>query len=370
MTRPNAATHAVLTLAFAAAGAAAQPPPRESETYVEPKVVTRINPRYPARALANGREGWATMSFVVSRSGEVVEAMIEESSGDEQIAQAALDALLKWRYEPARRNGEPVEQAMTKVTIVLQLDGATGARAAFRKRYSEIVEQMEAQNLAAAAASIDEIEAEGRFNLYEDAWFWFLKALYMSVSKSPDLDARAQALSRAVSRGVYLNPELHVTATQQLYAVHAQRGEFGAAIETFERLRDLKAVRTADNYDAALTAMRPSYDKMLETVHGQSLLTRQAEIGEHDYWVGNLLRRSFTLVDVMGRVDVVDIRCGRGTARFDFTKHDEVWTVPESWMSCGIYIKGQPGTTFTFLEYPLGYSAEATSAVSQPSESP
>lgn len=204
----------------------------------------------------------------------------------------------------------------------------------------------------------------------EDAWFWFLKALYMDVSKSSDLDARAEALSRAVGRGVYLDDELHVTATQQLYALHAQRGEYGAAIETFERLEGLRSVRGAANYDAALTAMRPTYEKMIETVNGQSLLTRQAEIGDHDYWVGKLLRRSFTLVDVMGRVDVVDIRCGRGTARFDFTKPDEAWTIPESWMSCGIYIKGQPGTTFTFVEYPLGSSPGDPAAVSQPSESP
>lgn len=103
MTRFNAVTHVALVIALSPAVAAAQEPPRESETYIEPKVLTRANPHYPARAMASGREGWATMSFVVSRSGEVVEAMIEESSGDEQIEQAALDALLKWRYEPASK---------------------------------------------------------------------------------------------------------------------------------------------------------------------------------------------------------------------------------------------------------------------------
>src|SRR5262245_59362614 len=111
MTRRNAVTHAALALTVLAAGAAAQEPPRDTDIYTEPVWLVRINPDYPRGAAAAGREGWATLSFVVTRDGEVVEALIEQSSGDEDIAQAALEAVRKWRYNPARRNGEPVEAA-------------------------------------------------------------------------------------------------------------------------------------------------------------------------------------------------------------------------------------------------------------------
>jgi TonB family protein len=329
-----------------------------------------VNPYYPQSALMAGREGWANLSFVVARDGSVVEAMIEESSGDEQIAQAALDAVMKWRYNPALLNGEPVEQAMKTVGIVFQLEDATGARRSFTKRYSEIAELLRAGDAAAAAAGIDELEQDGRFNLYDDAWFWFLKAYYLDVAKSSDVDARIRALGRAVGRQVYLEPALHVTGAQRLYALQARTGNFGAAIDTFEALRDEKAVREADNYEKALADMRPSYDQMLQAVQGRSVLVRQAKIDEHDYWVGKLLRRSFTLVDVVGRVDVVDIRCSQGTGRYAFTNAEQVWNVPESWVGCSVYIKGQPGTTFTFQEYPLESSADAPSAVSQASDSP
>jgi protein TonB len=387
MMRLDTAARRYLSIALTALAttAAAQEPPREAEardveTYIPPKPLTRTNPAYPTAALMAGREGWATLSFVVSRDGEVTEAMIEESSGDEQLEQAALDAVMKWRYEPARLNGEPVEQAMTEVDLVFMLDGpdSNGARTSFRRRFREIVELLQAGDAATAAAGIDELESEGRFNLYEDAWFWYLKAYQLEVTKSPDVDARIRALERAVrtqvyldaTTQVYLEPPFHVTASRQLYVLHAKAGNFREAIETFEALRDEKLVKSADNYEATLAAMRPSYDQMLQAVHGRNLLVRQAKIGEHDYWVGKLLRRSFTLLDVVGRIDVVDIRCNLGTGRYAFTNPEQVWIVPENWRDCGVYIKGEPGATFAFQEYPLGYAPGDGAAVSQPSVSP
>jgi hypothetical protein len=76
------------------------------------------------------------------------------------------------------------------------------------------------------------------------------------------------------------------------------------------------------------------------------------EIGGHEYWVHDLLRRSFSLSRVAGNVESVDIRCTRGTKRYDTFAEGDVWHVPESWGECGVYIKGTPGTTLALEEHP------------------
>jgi TonB family protein len=341
-----------LALALLAGGAWAQEP-RTVETYVPAKPITRQNPRYPVREFREGREGWVIVSFVVSSTGDVTEAMVEESSGNAAFEKAALDTVLRWRYEPATLNGEPVEQAMTQSKLQFGSGGDAYARPFFRRRYNEIAALIDAGDHTAAAAQIEDLEDSGRFNLNEDAWFWFLKFHYLDAVRSPDIDERVRALTRAVGTGyVYLDSDLHVHAVQALYAFYGR-----SAIALYEGLRDSKALRPARNYEETLAAMQPSYERMLAAITAENLLVMQGEVGENEYWVHRLVRRSFALDAVAGRLDVIDIRCQRGTKRYTFASDDEVWAVPDAWGDCGVYLKGEPGTTFTFKEYPLSYTA-------------
>ena len=92
-------------------------------------------------------------------------------------------------------------------------------------------------------------------------------------------------------------------------------------------------------------------------IAGPQLLPIKAEIGQYDYWVHDLMRRSFSMTNVSGRVDGVDVRCKQGTRRYETYPKDAVWQVPESWGECGVYIKGERGATFTFQEHPAGTPA-------------
>lgn len=344
-------SHMSLALALLGTRAAAQESP-PAETYAPAQLVEQRAPSYPANALSSGREGWVTLSYVISPTGEVTEAMIVESS-HQAFEDPARRAVLGWRYEPARRDGEPVEEAMVETTIRFDLEGVTGARPVFHRKYTEIIDLLQTGDLHGAAAALDELDRNGQFNLYEDAWFWFAKALYLEAAEPSDTDARVQALQRATRPGdVYLSPDLFVSALRKLYTLQAQRNELGAVVEVFERLRDSREARGAENYSATLAAMRSGYDRIMTAVEGVQPIAVPSKIGEHYYSFHKLLRRSFALDSVDGRIDVVDIRCGKGTGRFAFTSEDQRWTVPASWGDCRVYIKGEPGTTFRLLALP------------------
>lgn len=69
---------------------------------------------YPEDAKAAGIQGIVVLGIVIGDDGSVIEAEVVRSIPE--LDQAAVDAVLQWRYEPTLLNGEPVEVAM-HVTI-------------------------------------------------------------------------------------------------------------------------------------------------------------------------------------------------------------------------------------------------------------
>ena len=179
----------------------------EASKYTPASLLERRSPVYPAGALSSGKEGWVMMSFVISPTGDVTEPMIEDSSGIEAFERAALRSVEGWKYTPATENGEPVEQAMVKTRIQFQLeDKARGASPAFTSKYRKIAALISERDFAAAEPLIAELEFGERTNLYEDAWFWWTKYVYLAESGSTDTEEmrrRAPAgPGRAASTGL------------------------------------------------------------------------------------------------------------------------------------------------------------------------
>jgi TonB family protein len=67
-----------------------------------------VQPTYPARALAAKMEGWVDVAFTIAASGKVQDAVVRSSSVPTTFDEAALKAVLQWRYKPFLRDGKPV----------------------------------------------------------------------------------------------------------------------------------------------------------------------------------------------------------------------------------------------------------------------
>jgi len=73
------------------------------------RAVVRDVPPYPEAAREVGTEGFVDVSFIVLRDGNVgwVRVLGAEPAG--LFEDAATHGVRTWRFEPARRHGEPVE---------------------------------------------------------------------------------------------------------------------------------------------------------------------------------------------------------------------------------------------------------------------
>jgi protein TonB len=65
-------------------------------------------PTYPESARREGVEGVATLRFQVLIDGSVGTVNVQHSAGHPDLDQAAIEAVKKWRFEPARRGTQAV----------------------------------------------------------------------------------------------------------------------------------------------------------------------------------------------------------------------------------------------------------------------
>ena len=67
-----------------------------------------MKPHYPESARRQGVEGTVLLKMRVTEQGRVEEVQVERSAGHPDLDQSAMAAVQRWRFEPARRSGEPV----------------------------------------------------------------------------------------------------------------------------------------------------------------------------------------------------------------------------------------------------------------------
>jgi len=70
--------------------------------------IVKVNPRYPSRAQSRGIEGYCTVKYVVTATGETSD--VQEADCPNRIfLSASIKAAQKFKYKPKVIDGEPVE---------------------------------------------------------------------------------------------------------------------------------------------------------------------------------------------------------------------------------------------------------------------
>lgn len=106
-------------------GPAPPPPPeppkriRVSTGVQEAKLIRRVQPRYPPIAKQARIQGTVQLEAVIAKDGTIQNLQVIQ--GHPLLAQAAIDAVSQWRYEPTLLNNEPVE-VVTQVNVVFKLN--------------------------------------------------------------------------------------------------------------------------------------------------------------------------------------------------------------------------------------------------------
>lgn len=101
---------------FSAAPKAAPAPAPSNAPMLDNEVVplVRIPPKYPRVASRRGIEGVVTVTFIITKDGRVRDPKVIKAEPATVFNDAALKAILKWKFKPKLVDGQAVERQATQ----------------------------------------------------------------------------------------------------------------------------------------------------------------------------------------------------------------------------------------------------------------
>lgn len=82
--------------------------PATSDAISDAVLIRQVSPRYPTAAMRANQEGWVDVEFAVGTDGAVANVTVVDSQPKHVFDRSAVDAVSRWEYKPATRNGEPM----------------------------------------------------------------------------------------------------------------------------------------------------------------------------------------------------------------------------------------------------------------------
>lgn len=87
----------------------------QDHALINAKAIVSPDPRYPSTAKRRGLELDIKVHFTIDENGRVKNLEFEKKSKVNYFRSAIRDAMSKWRFLPAKLNGQPVESHMSKI---------------------------------------------------------------------------------------------------------------------------------------------------------------------------------------------------------------------------------------------------------------
>jgi len=329
----------------------------ESGTFAQSLV--REEPAYPGAALRRSQEGWVLVSYVVRADGTVADPIVDDSSGFSMFETSAVEAVKKWEFTPATWNGVPVDQSHTATLLRFDLETERrGVGKKFIRFYEKMQKRIETGDLDGAESTIDERMQRGWWNNSEYSMIWLLKSFI--AQQRGDEPAQLAALYRTIrSEGDVIASSLQKNLLPVILGLELMLSKYSATIETYNEMQNFPEL--LDGREDLVAAV----DNVINVTRSQSPLSTPAQITENSsglgVWSYDPLRRRFSFDAVTGKLHRIELRCD--WQRFaDEINTGLKWTIPEAWGDCRLYVYGDTGSTFKFIEYQSAVAGQSNTA--------
>lgn len=313
-------------------------------TVTPPKPIERVNPSYPINAARENREGWARLSYIIEKDGSVSNVLVTETSGSKDFAKAAEYAISKWQFKPAFENGEPIQQCVNSVQMSFKMrkGGAKGVTRRFNTKYKATVKALDAKDYKKVESLLTEMRSIRKLHLSENNYLHLLSANYQAV-----LGNNKQQLHHLNRVSMELLPEeAQLSILDKRFVLYITEHQYFQAYKTYKLLQKLNAAKPRmDHYDGII-------DKIDALIESEQNIVVNGNMEEENYWHYPLVRNSFSLVNIEGKLNKLDVRCAN--KRHIYTvEENNIWEIPKSWKSCNIYVYGDNNSKFNVVEYPF-----------------
>jgi TonB family protein len=345
----------IVGLGAAETARAAGEPDCTGQSFVMPgfapaEVVDKPLPRYPRMAIDEWSEGWVLFEYEVTATGEPRAITVIDALGPKDFVRVATEAVARWRYKPATRNGTPVEQYLERASLLFTFEDS--------RRQAEHTDYVRKFNTAARhakegrpdeAIALLEPAFQRRLNLYELSMGSFVLAL--AYAQKNNWEKAALHISHStMENGKYLPKSIRGHARALEVEMHARTGNFFIAVCGFAELK-----KTDPEFappDGGLAKMVGGIQAALrkpDPIAVDAHLTSNPLIDAPGMWHHQLLRSKFWFAEMKGQVKSFRLACTATSHQADIDP-DMIWNVPAQAGPCILRVTGEPGSTFKLVE--------------------
>ena len=321
-------------------------------------VIEQAGPAYPPQVIRKGQRGWVRMHFVVTPDGHAIDPIIIDSSGGAGFEEEARKATAGWRFE-APASGAELPNNLVNIRSKKGSARESASRD-FMRRYRRIVTHLYREEVELARLEIDATYAKGGWNLYESVMFWLMAGRVDGAEGNTVGKLEKYRRALAVSNRKSLNGEGRREALVKIFGLEDQFGHYAHATATFAQLE-----KEAEN-SAELAEFGPRAAEIAALMASEKTLVANATIyspcdcdtGE-PLWYYRPERRTFSFANLNGNVQRFEARCDSKRIRGDVVEGTP-WTLAPDWGSCRVFVFGDEGATFDFLEHLHDSQEEST----------
>ena len=349
MTRKDRLCLVVAALAALGAASAQAIADDKVTIHAEQSTATLVDmppPRFPASGYRNGQEAWVRISFLVDASGKAVDPIVANASGGLAFEQAAIDAVSNWEFDiPAKR---------TRNWVHFRFENESGRDAAtsnFMRRYKRIMTHVYREEVADARRQVDQAYSTGGWNLYESAMLWLMMGRVDGLEGKPlgKLDKYQRAL--AVSTPKILKGADRRDVLSKIVELQYEHGQIGNAGSTLSLLKSEPGAKSelSSLKDIAASIEAQLGDPTPINARAQLFSPCGCESGQA-LWMTVMTHSAFSVANIDGQIDRFDLRCDNGR-RAGALAVGWRYTVDPTWGRCELFLLGDHGTHFDFLEH-------------------
>lgn len=320
--------------------------------------IEQADPEYPGHKVRSGQEGWVRMHFVVAPDGRASDPIIIDSSGGVGFEEEARKVMTKWRFE-APASGTELPNNIVNIRSEYRR-GRDAATSNFIRRYRRIVTHLHHEEYDTARKQVDEAYELGGWNLYESAMLWLM--LGRVDGAEGNLIGKLENYHRALSVGTRksLSGKDRRELLSRIFELEDRYGLYANASRTFALLeKDVKSRADLAEFAERATAIKAMM-KSEETLSANATIYNPCDCDSGEpLWYYRPARRTFSFANLNGNVQRFEARCENHRIRDDVVE-GKSWTLAPDWGSCRVFVFGDDGATFDFLEHLSDNQDEST----------
>jgi hypothetical protein len=311
-----------------------------------PRPITQPAPPQPTNRAGDTVEGWAVVRYSVLADGKTDNVRVVETVPPGIDTRPTVEAVRRWTFSPATEDGAAVDWHNTESLVVYRAPGAAAAEPSseFEAGYQAIRALLEGEapiDLEAALAMNQKLLEESATRIAE---LGLAMAQRTIIAFGLENWHEAYETIQLVTdpRIPALRGEDLLVALQLRLQLADRLGRTSDALETHGRIAAGLDPGQQDPFAAVADALRARLDDA-EALQAAGYI-------DEEPWRVEVDRRSFTLANIEGSVEAIHAECDHRRRALDYMP-DVDWRLPDSWGECVLFVAGDPGTSFRFVQF-------------------